>query len=201
MPMLRRFLGTRLLAGRLRKDCRRKNRRLIFFGRHAGYAGMVETLRCLGQRLAAMGHYTAFAKIMPAYEYQNLESAKAHLCDLGKDILRVGLPSGLRPLIIGFSGYGNVSRGAQEVLDCMKVREIPVTELRAEAGSGSAWGEIIKVIFREEHMVRRSDPKEPFDLQDYYEHPETTAAASKSICRTWTCSSMRSIGRSATHGW
>jgi alpha-aminoadipic semialdehyde synthase len=148
------------------------NRRLIFFGRHAGYAGMVETLRCLGQRLAEAGLQTPFARVKHAYEYRDLDSAKGHLSDLGKQILRLGLPRGVRPLVIGFSGYGNVSRGAQEVLDCLHVREISVPELAIEAGTNSEWGEIFKVVFREEDMVRPVDPAASFELQDYYKSPE-----------------------------
>jgi len=148
------------------------NRRLIFFGRHAGYAGMIETFRALGQRLAAMGVRTPFEEVKHAYAYPDLDTAKGHLRDLGKQILRIGLPASLRPLVIGVSGYGNVSRGAQEVLDCLNVREIAVSELPAEAGLKSAWSEIFKVVFMEEHMVQPVDPAASFDLEEYYKSPE-----------------------------
>ena len=54
MPMLRRLmeLGCTLIDyERVTDDA---NRRLIFFGVHAGHAGMIETLRALGLRLEAM---------------------------------------------------------------------------------------------------------------------------------------------------
>ena len=172
MPMLRRLLELGCSLIDYEKITDENNRRLIFFGRHAGYAGMVETLRCLGQRLAASGVQTPFAQVRHAYAYRDLDSAKGHISDLGKQILRVGLPQGLRPLVIGFTGYGNVSRGAQEVLDALRVREIAVSELAAEAGVASEWGEIFKVVFREEDTVRPPDPTRPFDLQDYYRNPE-----------------------------
>jgi alpha-aminoadipic semialdehyde synthase len=172
MPMLRRLLELGCSLVDYEKIVDEQNRRLIFFGRHAGYAGMVETLCGLGQRLATMGLQTPFAQVKHAYAYPDLDSAKGHLSDLGKQILRVGLPPSLRPLVIGLSGYGNVSRGAQEVLDCLNVRQVAVSELAAEADTKSEWGEIFKVIFREEDLVRPADPDAAFDLQDYYKNPE-----------------------------
>ncbi len=172
MPMLSRMLELGCSLVDYERISDEQDRRLIFFGRHAGYAGMIETLRCLGRRLAASGLQTPFAQVKPAYEYADLEAAKAHLAELGKQVLRIGLPYGLHPLVIGISGYGNVSRGAQEMLDCLNVREIAVADLRAEAGTRSDWGEIFKVIFKEEDMVRPLDAAAVFDLQDYYRHPE-----------------------------
>ena len=57
----------------------------------------------------------------------NLEEARAHLQSIGDRIRRDGLPASLAPFVVGFLGYGNVSRGAQELLDCL-----PVTELQPE---------------------------------------------------------------------
>jgi alpha-aminoadipic semialdehyde synthase len=172
MPMLRRMLDLGCSLVDYEKIADEQNRRLIFFGRHAGYAGMVETLWVLGQRLASQGMQTPLTQVQHAYAYPDLDAAKGHLTDLGKQILRIGLPQPLRPLVIGISGYGNVSRGAQEVLDCLNVREISVPELPTEARTNSEWGEIFKVIFREEDMVRPRAEAGTFDLRDYYANPE-----------------------------
>jgi len=80
-----------------------------------------------------------------------------------------GLPEALRPFVCGFAGYGQVSRGAQHVYDQLPAREIAPEELAAvppEAGT------CYKVVFREEHMVEPTNPSQPFDLQEYYQHPE-----------------------------
>ncbi len=172
MPMLSRLLELGCTLVDYEKIADERNRRLIFFGRHAGYAGMVETLWCLGQRLATQGIQTPLSQVKHAYEYQDSDAAKGHLSDLGKQILRVGLPPALRPLVIGNTGYGNASRGAQEVLDCLNVREISVSELPIEAGTGFEWGEIFKVVFREEDMVRPIEAAGLFNLHDYYRNPE-----------------------------
>lgn len=171
MPMLRRFLeqGCSLVA--YEKIANEQNRRLIFFGRHAGYAGMIETLWCLGQRLAWQGIHTPLAQVGHAFAYSDFDSAHAHLSDLGKQILRMGLPRPLRPLVIGFAGYGNASRGAQEVLRCLNAREIPVAALPAEAGARVGWAEILKVVFREADTVKPVQPGKTFDLEDYHRNP------------------------------
>jgi alpha-aminoadipic semialdehyde synthase len=173
MPMLRRLmeLGCSLVDYERIIDDR--NRRLVFFGIHAGYAGMIETLWCLGRRLESRGLSTPLAEVRHAYEYDGLESAKNHLREIGERIKSDGLDPALAPMVFGVSGYGNVSRGAQEILDCLAVAEIePAALPTAAARGGDAPAPLIKVVFKEEHMVRPAEPGVPFQLQDYYDHPE-----------------------------
>ena len=114
MPMLRRLMELGCSLVDYEKITDDQKRRLIFFGRHAGYAGMIETLRCLGQRLAMSGVSTPLSQVHPAFEYHDLTEVKAQLTALGGEIAQ---QAGARPLIFGFSGYGNVSTGAQEVFE------------------------------------------------------------------------------------
>ena len=51
MPMLRRLMELGCTLIDYEKVIDDQGRRLIFFGRHAGLAGMIETLHALGQRL------------------------------------------------------------------------------------------------------------------------------------------------------
>jgi saccharopine dehydrogenase (NAD+, L-lysine forming) len=174
MPMLRRLieLGCSLVDyERIADD---QMRRLIFFGRHAGYAGMIETLWAIGQRLALQGTRTPLAEVKHAFQYEDLAAAKSHLTLLGEEIASKGLASSCRRLIFGFSGYGNVSSGAQEVFACLKPVEATVVDLPAVAGQSSppASSSLVKVVFREEHMVRPKDPSQPFQLNDYFANPE-----------------------------
>jgi len=168
MPMLRRLmeLGCSLVDYEKITDDRK--RRLIFFGRHAGYAGMIETLRCLGQRLAVSGVSTPLSQVRGAFEYRDLNEAKAHIAALDDEIAH---QAGARPLIFGFSGYGNVSMGAQEVFDCLKPVQVAVADLTA-ASSAAEGPRPVKVVFREEDMVERKERNLPFNLQEYYDHPE-----------------------------
>ncbi len=107
----------------------RRGRRKLFFGRFAGYAGMLETLRALGQRLAWEGFVSSLAELKPAFEYPNAEEAFEHLTHLGERIRREGLPAGLRPVVVAFLGSGNVSKGAQEVFDRLPYEEVAPEEL------------------------------------------------------------------------
>jgi len=129
MPMLRRLMetGCTLIDYELIRDHR--DRRLIFFGRHAGYAGMIDTLQALGQRLAWEGFPTPLEELRPTHEYASLDEATAHLARLGDRIRHGGLPAGLRPVVIAILGSGNVSRGAQEICERLPVQEIRPDEL------------------------------------------------------------------------
>ena len=171
MPMLRRLMELGCSLVDYEKITDDQKRRLIFFGRHAGYAGMIETLRCLGQRLAVCGVSTPLAQVHPALEYRDLADAKAHITALGGEIVH---QAGMRPLVFGFSGYGNVSMGAQEVFDCLNPVEVAVADLPA-AASAAVGPRPVKVVFREEDMVERKQQNVPFNLQEYYDHPERYA--------------------------
>jgi alpha-aminoadipic semialdehyde synthase len=99
-------------------------RRLIFFGRFAGLAGMLDSLWAFGRRLEHEGLHTPFGELRPAFEYDSLEEAKGAIRALGSRIKAGGLPEELAPLIVGFTGYGNVSLGAQEILSLLPVQEL-----------------------------------------------------------------------------
>jgi alpha-aminoadipic semialdehyde synthase len=55
MPLLRRLLELNCQLIDYERVVNEQNRRLIFFGEHAGMAGMIDTLSALGQRLAWEG--------------------------------------------------------------------------------------------------------------------------------------------------
>ncbi len=170
MPMLRRLmeLGCQLLDYERIVD--ENGRRVVFFGDYAGLAGMLDTLWALGQRLEWEGVTTPFSALQPALEYADLETAQAAVRQAGARIASEGLPAGLPPLICGFAGYGNVSRGAQEIFDLLPVIEINPADL--ENFTGDDPHHVYKVVFREEDMVEPVDPHAAFVLQDYYDHPE-----------------------------
>lgn len=170
MPMLRDLMakGCNLLD--YEKIVDDKGRRLVFFGRHAGLAGMIDGLWALGARLAHEGFDTPLAAIRPAHEYADLAAAKQAIRQAGEAIHAKGLPPGITPLVTGFAGYGNVSQGAQEIYDLLPVQNVAPDAIPAR-GEGSD-RLVYKVVFKEEHMVRPVEDGAAFDLQDYYGHPE-----------------------------
>jgi len=169
MPMLRRLLELRCTLIDYEKVADDSGRRLVFFGRHAGLAGMIDTLWALGKRLEAEGIPNAFSEIRPTHEYPDLEAAKRAVHGVAPKLAASPLPPALTPLVFGFAGYGHVSLGAQEIFDLLPHREVEPGELERAAHEGSG---LVKTVFKEEHMVRPAEPGRLFDLQEYYRHPE-----------------------------
>ncbi len=171
MEMLRNLVDRRCTLLDYERVEDEQGRRLIFFGRYAGIAGMIDTLWTLGRRLEALGHETAFRELKPAHEYADLDAAKAAVSAVGRRIAAEGLPDFLRPMAVGFTGYGHVSRGAQEVFDLLPHVEVEPDRLEDFIESGDSPGDrLAKVVYREEHLVDRAEPSGAFDLQHYYDH-------------------------------
>ncbi|MFH1143770.1 MAG: bifunctional lysine ketoglutarate reductase /saccharopine dehydrogenase family protein [Candidatus Eisenbacteria bacterium] len=172
MPMLQRLLdlGCALFDYELITD--EQGRRLVFFGRYAGLAGMIDSLHALGRRLEIEGVPSPFAEIKLAHEYKDLPEALEAIDRLGAKIRVHGLDPRITPLVVGFAGYGHASQGAQEILDRLPVKTITPAELAAvRAQPRTAGNEIYKVVFKEEHLVTPREQKR-FELREYYDHPE-----------------------------
>ncbi len=173
MPTLRRVLelGCQLID--YEKVVDEKGRRLIFFGKYAGIVGMINTLWALGKRFQYEGIETPFSDIKKAYQYENLKEAEDEIIKIGKKISTMGLPNLVTPFICGFTGYGNVSQGAQKILDLLPVQEIEPNELDKVNKNNKV---IYKVVFKKKHMVELKTkyqlPNTEFELQDYYDYPE-----------------------------
>jgi len=165
MAMLARMmeLGCTLIDYELITDD--QGQRLVFFGWHAGLAGMIDALWAYGRRLESEGVATAFARIQPAHKYADLSAVRDAIAQAGRDARRSGELS--PPFVCGFAGYGRVSQGAQDIFDLLD----PVVIKPDDLAGGVADGEIYKVVYAESDMVRRADGG-AFELQDYYDHPE-----------------------------
>jgi len=149
-----------------------QGRRLIFFGRFAGLAGMIDTLWALGRKLKEdSGIDNPFTAIQPTHRYKNLEDAKRSVSKVAEKIRKGGIPAGLAPLVIGVAGYGNVSQGAQEILSLLPVEEIAPKKL-LESDLPPSRDRIYKVVFKEEDTVEPRNPSGRFELKDYYANPE-----------------------------
>jgi alpha-aminoadipic semialdehyde synthase len=170
MPMLKKMMELRCNLIDYEKITDEKGRRLVFFGRYAGLAGMIDTIWAFGQRMRWKEVKTPFADIKQTIHYSNLDEAKKHIIKIGKTIERDGFPDHLTPFVVGFAGYGNVSKGAQEILDVLPVKEISSKQLK-DIHKNFSDRIIYKVIFKEEDMVKTISSEKDFDLQEYYNHP------------------------------
>jgi len=149
-----------------------ENKRLIFFGRFAGLSGMINALWSLGQRYKSQGITTPFVAIRQAYTYPSLKQACEAVSKVGYEIALNGLPDNIAPIIIGFTGYGNVSKGAQEIAQLLPSIEISPKQLLELDMHKAPHNLIYKVIFKEGDMSQPIDRTAVFDLQQYYSHPE-----------------------------
>jgi alpha-aminoadipic semialdehyde synthase len=169
MPALKRIidLGATLIDyERIVDD---QGRRLVFFGPYAGLAGMIDSFWALGRRLKHEGIDSPFSKVNPAHCYDDLEHFKREFVAIADEIRAGGLPEGISPLVCGFAGYGQVSQGAQKVFDLLPFEEVSPEDL---ASLTPARDKCYKVVFKEQHLVKRVDSSQPFELQEYYQHPE-----------------------------
>jgi saccharopine dehydrogenase (NAD+, L-lysine forming) len=173
MPMLRKMMEMKCNLIDYEKVIDEQGKRLIFFGRYAGLAGMINSLWSLGLRLKEYGLETPFLKITQARHYHSLAEARDAISAVGQEIAEKGLPHELRPFTVAFTGYGNVSQGAQEILGLLPVKEIsPAKLMELQERKHLPNNLIYKVIFKEEHIVETVEPGSEFDLHDYYSNPQ-----------------------------
>ncbi len=175
MPMLKKMMEMQcnLIDYEVVTDEQKK--RLIFFGKYAGYAGMINSLWSAGQRLKEFGYTdNVFLKIQQSCKYNSLADAKKVISEVGQEISKNGLPKELLPFTIGFTGYGNVSVGAQEIANLLPSIEIsPEDLLKLKNQENLPNNVVYKVIFKEEHISKLSNNDDrDFDLQHYYKNPE-----------------------------
>jgi len=172
MPMLKRILELGCTLIDYEKVTDEKGRRLIFFGRHAGLAGMIESLWALGKRLDWEGISNPFNQLRHTYEYKDLAEVKDAISKIGENLQAEGLPDEVVPLICGVAGYGNVARGVGEILDLLPIEEIEPHEVASLVESSNYNANVIyKVVFKEDHTVDPISSEDHFDLQDFYDHP------------------------------
>ncbi len=172
MPMLKQMMARECNLIDYEKIEDEMGRRLIFFGRYAGLAGMINTLWALGKRLKAKGVETPFNRLRQASAYCCLDEAKEAISAVGFEIAKNGVPKEMQPLVVGFTGYGNVSKGAQEILHLLPVKEIsPEALLKLEKQKDLPSNMLFKTVFMEKHISTPVDDSSSFDLNDYYKNP------------------------------
>ncbi|SLM32468.1 Lysine-ketoglutarate reductase saccharopine dehydrogenase bifunctional enzyme, putative (fragment) [Desulfamplus magnetovallimortis] len=172
MPLLKKIMAGGSTLIDYEKITDEKNRRLIYFGRYAGDAGAIDILHLMGEYWENKGISTPFKKCLPAHQYSSVEDAKKELEKVGNEIKKDGFPDQLAPVVFGILGYGNVSGGAQQIIDCLPSKRVEPEELENLVKSGDFDAKTVYVtIFKEKDLVKKTDGKE-FDLNEYFTHPE-----------------------------
>jgi saccharopine dehydrogenase (NAD+, L-lysine forming) len=171
MPMLKKMMELKCNLIDYEKVEDEMNRRLIFFGRFAGLAGMINTLWSFGQRYKELGIHTPFELIRQSHTYNSLEEARKDIAAAGMEIIKHGLPEEISPFIIGITGYGNVSNGANEIFNLLPVKEIAPEDIPNISGKHDLPRNVIyRAIFKEKDLAARKVGGD-FELEHYYTNP------------------------------
>lgn len=125
-----------------------QKRRLIGFGYYAGLVGAYNGFRALGLRDG----------IFELPKVENLPDLAAVKAELDKIIMP--------PIKIVLSGSGKVTKGAKEIIDHLKIREITTSEYL----SNESFDEAVYCVIRVADYNRRKDGGE-FDKQEFYTNP------------------------------
>ncbi|KAJ8381673.1 hypothetical protein SKAU_G00024510 [Synaphobranchus kaupii] len=160
--------------------------RIVAFGQWAGVAGMINILHGLGLRFLALGHHTPFMHIGMAHNYRNVSQAVQAVRDCGYEISLGLMPKSIGPLTFVFTGTGNVSKGAQEIINELPCEFVEPHELKDVCKSGDMSKVYATVLSRHHHLVRKSDSV--YDPLEYEIHPELyTSHFRQSIAPFTTC--------------
>jgi alpha-aminoadipic semialdehyde synthase len=150
-----------------------EGKRLVRFGQFAGYAGMIDMLHALGDRLLAKGFSTPLLHIGYSYCYSKLDSALEAVKAMGYEISNFGLPEELCPLTFVFTSEGAVSQGAQDVFKLLPHKMVTPAQL-AELSKSKEKDRytVYGCVVTSEDIVAPNDPSKKFSKSDYYAHPE-----------------------------
>ncbi len=148
------------------------NKRLVYFGKFAGLCGMLDSLHYFGKKLEWQGIKNPLVHIKPAWQYPSLRSAKKAVEKVYERIQHQGFEKTLSPFIIGITGHGNVSRGAQEILKILNPLEIhPKNILRFVEHQKKMRQKIYKIVFLREEKIQAKNGK-GFYFEEYLRKPE-----------------------------
>ncbi|KAJ1770169.1 hypothetical protein IW140_004894 [Coemansia sp. RSA 1813] len=180
MPGLQAYLDKkiRLMDYELMVDPATK-KRLVLFGKHAGYAGMIDGLHGLGQRLLALGYNSPFIHMGQAYVYPNLECVSTKLSHVASIISDQGLPEAFAPMVFTFTGAGNVTQGARTIFNDLPHQDITVDELpllaRDRYNERYRTRLLALQVGAQDYLERIGGGK--YDRAEYREHPDRYRSA------------------------
>ncbi|NP_001085980.1 aminoadipate-semialdehyde synthase L homeolog isoform X2 [Xenopus laevis] len=160
--------------------------RVVAFGQWAGVAGMINMLHGLGLRFLALGHHTPFMHIGMAHNYRNSSQAVQAVRDAGYEISLGLMPKSIGPLTFVFTGTGNVSKGAQEIINELPCEFVEPHELKEVSKTGDLRKVYATVLSRHHHLVRKTDGV--YDPVEYDKNPELyTSRFNTDIAPYTTC--------------
>uniref|UniRef100_A0A914VUB3 Saccharopine dehydrogenase (NAD(+), L-glutamate-forming) n=1 Tax=Plectus sambesii TaxID=2011161 RepID=A0A914VUB3_9BILA len=170
MPLLDAVLHRKIRLIDYEKMVNSKGKRIVMFGKWAGFTGIISLFHGLGLRLLALGHNTPFLHIGLAHNYSNSHMAINAVRDAGYEIALNKMPHSVGPLVFIFTGSGNVSRGAQEVFRHLPHEYVDVSMLPKIAMQGELNKVYGCVVSRADHIVHKAGSV--YDPEEFEQHPE-----------------------------
>ncbi len=170
MPMLKQIIERNATLIDYELITNEMGRRLVFFGNFAGYAGMIDALWALGQRLDTEGIGNPFSAIKRSTEYYDLGDAEAAVTEVGNEIRAHGLPEAILPFILLFTGDGQVSKGARHIcnlLPTVKLRPDDIPDFASGSYSDRA---VYGTVLTRRHLYRHIDGR-PYRRDDFVANP------------------------------
>ena len=115
------------------------------------------------------GIYSPFSILKQSLFYKDQSEAEAALIKLGDQIRANGLPAEITPLVVGITGYGNVSRGIQDMLHFLPLTKVHPDHLKDINMNSHT---LYMSVFEEKDMVESVSKSTTFDLEEYYNYPK-----------------------------
>lgn len=172
IPLLRKICESKITLYDYELIKREDGRRLVAFGRFAGYAGMINALNGLGNILLSRGIRSPFINVPLSHHFKNLKHVKDEINSLGEEIKIKGISKDASPIVITFTGNGNVSKGAQEIFKLFPHEWINAKNLkgsieRNELKNNRIYGCLVEA---KDYLRRKTDSL--FDHEEYLNSPE-----------------------------
>lgn len=149
-----------------------KDKRLVFFGDFAGYAGIINTLWAFGERIYWEGKNNLFKPIDQTHQYGGLQNAKDAIAAVGERIRKKGTRPEITPLIIGVTGRGRVAKGVMEILELLPIVEIKPKELQTFLMENNFNSHFVYVVhFLKGDLYKHKQYPHLYDAKDFALNP------------------------------
>ncbi|KAA3618697.1 MAG: hypothetical protein DWQ05_06965 [Calditrichaeota bacterium] len=172
MPLLKEILRQKVTLIEYESIKDAMGRRLIFFGKFAGYAGMINSLWTFGQRMRAENIDSPFTRIKQANQYDSLIEAREAIIEVGRVLKSAELPENHPPVVIALLGEGNVTQGAVDIANLLPVQDFDPAELLEEKFTENiSRNHVQKVVFNLKDWLEHNTAGTPFVEKDYFANP------------------------------
>ena len=149
-----------------------KGKRLVAFGKFAGYAGMINSLNGLGDVLLSRGIRSPFIHIPLTHYYRNIDHVKRSIKELGENIKIKGISKDVNPIVFTFTGKGNVSQGAREIFNLLPHEWIEPIDLKEAVFSDLRRDRVYGCIVEAKDYIKPKSEGISFDYEKYLSNPE-----------------------------